>query len=183
LALWGQPDRWDVVIARLINGQLAILPTNWISKHLLKLCALDSRRSGAGELMHRPFCDCGAECHGHLRPIGTSLAQSPHGVTQRSRDGRRRGTNVSAIWSRARCARSLAKRISSRTRCATIWNVATPSSSRKWRRFCASIELQPFRRDPVPERVTLRLLKQPHRHLPRPKPAWPHAAFERCSPI
>ena len=28
---------------------------------------------------------------------------------------------------------------SSRTRCATTWNAATPSSSRRWRRFCASI--------------------------------------------
>ena len=31
------------------------------------------------------------------------------------------------------------KRKSSRTRCGTIWNAATPSSSRRWRRFCAFI--------------------------------------------
>ena len=30
------------------------------------------------------------------------------------------------------------KRKSSRTRCATIWNAATPSSSLRWRKFCAS---------------------------------------------
>ena len=48
------------------------------------------------------------------------------------------GTNVSPISSRARCARSSAKRTSSRTRCATTWNGATPSSSRRWRRFCVS---------------------------------------------
>ena len=32
-----------------------------------------------------------------------------------------------------------AKRKSSRTKCATILKIATPSSNRKWRRFCASI--------------------------------------------
>jgi transposase len=32
-----------------------------------------------------------------------------------------------------------AKRKSSRTRYGIIWNVATPSSSRRWRRFCAFI--------------------------------------------
>src|SRR6202035_4526088 len=41
---------------------------------------------------------------------------------------RRRGTNLSPIWSRARCPRSSAKRASSRTRCATTWNGATPAA-------------------------------------------------------
>ena len=50
-----------------------------------------------------------------------------------------RGTNVSPTWSRAQCVRFSPKKKSSRTRCATIWNVATPSSSRRWRRFCAFI--------------------------------------------
>src|ERR1700758_2367675 len=36
-------------------------------------------------------------------------------------------------------ARFSATRKSSRTRCATIWNVATPSSSRRWPRCCVSI--------------------------------------------
>ena len=62
---------------------------------------------------------------------------------------RRQGTNVSPIWSRARCARSSAKRTSSRTRCATTWNSATPSSSRRWRRFCQH-------RDQVDPRQSLR---------------------------
>ena len=57
-------------------------------------------------------------------------------VTHASTD-RRRGTNVSPSWFKARCARSSARRKSSRTRCATIWNVAMPSSSRRWRRLCA----------------------------------------------
>ena len=48
-------------------------------------------------------------------------------------------TGVWRIWSRALCARSSAKRKSSRTRCATILKTATPSSNRRWRRFCASI--------------------------------------------
>ena len=50
-----------------------------------------------------------------------------------------RATNVSPIWSRARCARFLAKRKSSRTRCATTWSGATPNSNGRWPRFCASI--------------------------------------------
>ena len=40
---------------------------------------------------------------------------------------------------KARCASFSARRQSSRTRCATIWNVAMPSSSRRWPRFCAFI--------------------------------------------
>ncbi len=54
-------------------------------------------------------------------------------------NGRRRDTNVSPNWCRERCARYSAKRKSSRTRYGIIWNVATPSSSRRWRRFCAFI--------------------------------------------
>ena len=57
---------------------------------------------------------------------------------------RRRGTNVSPGWFKARYARSSARRKSSRTRCATIWNVAMPSSSRRWPRFCAFIARSRF---------------------------------------
>ena len=57
---------------------------------------------------------------------------------------RRRGTNVSPGWFKARCARSSARRKSSRTRCATIWNVAMPSSSRRWPRFYAFIARSRF---------------------------------------
>lgn len=52
--------------------------------------------------------------------------------------GRRRGMRVWPIWSRERCARYSVKRKSSRTRCVTILKIATPSSSRRWRRCCAS---------------------------------------------
>ena len=38
----------------------------------------------------------------------------------------------------APCASFSVKRKSSRTRCATIWNAATPSSSPRWRKFCVS---------------------------------------------
>ena len=57
----------------------------------------------------------------------------------RASTGRRRDTDVSPILSKARCARFLVKRKSNRIRCVTIWNAAMPSSSRRWRRFCASI--------------------------------------------
>lgn len=52
---------------------------------------------------------------------------------------RRQGTRVWPAWSRERCARSSTKRKSSRTRCATILKIATPSSNRRWQRSCASI--------------------------------------------
>src|SRR5271165_321 len=53
--------------------------------------------------------------------------------------GQRRGTPALPSWFRARCARSSMSRRSSRTRSATTWNAAIRSSSRRWRRFCASI--------------------------------------------
>src|SRR5674476_1386715 len=65
---------------------------------------------------------------------------------------RRRGPNVSPISSKARCARFLAKRKSSRIRCVTIWNAAMPSSSRRWRRFCASIARSRSCKRPLPRR-------------------------------
>ena len=70
--------------------------------------------------------------------IRTSCGRRGFWPVMRASADRRQGTNVSPIWSRARCARSSAKRTSSRTRCATTWNGATPSSSRRWRRFCVS---------------------------------------------
>jgi hypothetical protein len=51
----------------------------------------------------------------------------------------RPGTPVSPSWSRARSASCSPARKSSRTRCAITWNSVTPSSSRRWRRCCASI--------------------------------------------
>ena len=74
-----------------------------------------------------------------ITAIRTSCGRRGCWHAMRASTHRRRGTNVSPTWSRARCARYSAKRTSSRTRFATIWNVATPSSSRRWRRFCVSI--------------------------------------------
>src|SRR5450756_2497178 len=71
--------------------------------------------------------------------IRTSCGRRGCWRAMRASTGRRRGTNVSPISSKARCARFLAKRKSSRIRCVTIWNAAMPSSSRRWRRFCAAI--------------------------------------------
>ncbi len=53
--------------------------------------------------------------------------------------GRQKGTLALPSWLRARCATSSMSRRSSRTRSAITWNAATRSSSRGWRRFCASI--------------------------------------------
>ena len=73
-------------------------------------------------------CDKAKE-HGYPHELWTTRLLARHARER----GPRRGTNLSPIWSRARCARSSAKRTSSRTRCATTWNGATPSSSRSWR--------------------------------------------------
>ena len=71
--------------------------------------------------------------------IRTSCGRRGFWPAMRASMDRRRVTTVSPVWFRARCASFSAKRKSSRTRCATIWKIATPSSNRKWRRFCASI--------------------------------------------
>jgi hypothetical protein len=57
----------------------------------------------------------------------------------RASTGRRRDTHAWPSWSRVRCARFSAAMKSNCTRCATTWNAATRSSSRRWQRFCASI--------------------------------------------
>ena len=79
-------------------------------------------------------CDKAKE-HGYPHELWTS----GFWPVMRASTDRRRVTTVSPIWSKARCARFSAKRTSSRTRCATIWSVATSTSSRRWPRFCASI--------------------------------------------
>jgi len=79
-------------------------------------------------------CDKAKE-HGYPHELWTTRLLARHRVST----DRRRGTNVLPTWSKARCAKSSAKRKSSRTRCATTWNVAMLISSRRWRRFCASI--------------------------------------------
>src|ERR1700704_5493651 len=71
--------------------------------------------------------------------IRTSCGRRGCWGAMRGSTGRRRDTNVSPILSKAGCARFSAKRKSSRIRCVTIWNAAMQSSSRRWRRFCASI--------------------------------------------
>src|SRR6266487_4625100 len=79
-------------------------------------------------------CDKAKE-HGYPHELWTTRLLARHAREY----GRRRGTNVSPPWSRARCAKFSAKRKSNRTRCATTWNAAMLSSSRRWRRFCVSI--------------------------------------------
>src|SRR5882762_654254 len=57
----------------------------------------------------------------------------------RASTGRRPAMTASPAWSRAPCARFLARRKSSRIRCATIWSAATLNLNGRWPRFCASI--------------------------------------------
>ena len=77
-----------------------------------------------------------------IRPRSTAIRTSyqqrrPQARLRASAD-RRRVTNVSPVWLKAQCASFSVKWKSSRTRCATIWNAATPSSSPRWRKFCVS---------------------------------------------
>jgi hypothetical protein len=80
------------------------------------------------------------------RSTATRMSCGPRGCWHVTRASTDRGLdmNVSPVWFRARCARFSAKRKSSRTRCATIWNVATPNSSRRWRKSCVSIARSRF---------------------------------------
>src|SRR5712671_4867158 len=103
------------------------------------LAALDDRPRPGKEPVITPeakawlvslACDKAKE-HGHPHELWTTRLLARH--------AREPDTIVSPIWFRARCASFSARRKSSRTRCATIWNAATPSSSRRWRRFCVFI--------------------------------------------
>ena len=76
-----------------------------------------------------------AKDHGYPHELWTTRLLARHAREH----GRRRDTDVSPILSKARCARFSVKRKSNRIRCGTIWNAATPSSNRRWRKFCASI--------------------------------------------
>jgi hypothetical protein len=71
--------------------------------------------------------------------IRTSCGRRGCWHAMHARTHRPLGTNVSPTWCRVRYARFLPKRKSSRTRCDTIWSGATPSSSRRWRKFCVFI--------------------------------------------
>src|SRR5262245_50777553 len=79
-------------------------------------------------------CDKAKE-HGYPHELWTTRLLARHAREH----GPAAGHECLAKLVQARCARFSAKRRSSRTRCATTWNVATPSSSRRWRRFCVSI--------------------------------------------
>ena len=78
-------------------------------------------------------CDKAKE-HGYPHELWTTRLWP----AMRASADRRRVTNVSPVWLKAQCASFSVKRKSSRTRCATIWNAATPSSSPRWRKFCVS---------------------------------------------
>src|SRR5450631_2563721 len=75
-----------------------------------------------------------AKDHGYPHELWTTRLLARHASMARRRD-----TDVSPTLSKARYARFSVKRKSNPTRCVTIWNAAMPSSSRRWRRFCASI--------------------------------------------
>src|ERR1700723_2989006 len=79
-------------------------------------------------------CDKAKE-HGYPHELWTTRLLARHA---RERGPAAGHTNVSPVWLKAQCASFSVKRKSSRTRCATIWNAATPSSSPRWRKFCVS---------------------------------------------
>src|SRR5579863_3139712 len=79
-------------------------------------------------------------------------------VTRASMD-QPKGTPALASWFRALCARSSMSKRSSRTRCATTWNAATPSSKPRWRKFCASTARSRSSRRPRPHRRRSRVMR------------------------
>ena len=79
-------------------------------------------------------CDKAKE-HGYPHELWTTRLLARHA---RERGPAAGHCNVSPVWLRAPCTSFSVKRKSSRTRCATIWNAATPSSSPRWRKFCVS---------------------------------------------
>ena len=107
------------------------------------LAALDDRPRPGKEPTIKPEAKVGLYLWRARRPrstaIPTSYARRGCWHAMPAITHRLPGTNLSPTWCRVRCARFSPKRKSSRTRCGTIWNVATPSSSRRWRRFCAFI--------------------------------------------
>lgn len=76
-----------------------------------------------------------AKDHGYPHELWTTRLLADHARKQ----GPAAGHQCLAIWSKAPSARSSATRKSSRTRCATILKIVTPSSNGRWPRFCASI--------------------------------------------
>ena len=78
-------------------------------------------------------CDKATE-HGYPHELWTTRLLARHARER----GPMAGHECLANLVRVRCARFSASRKSSRTRFATIWNVAMPNLSRRWRRFCAS---------------------------------------------
>ena len=107
------------------------------------LAALDDRPRPGKEPVITPeakawlvslACDKAKE-HGYPHELWTTRLLARHARER----GPEADMNVSPVWSRARYAKFSARRRSNRTRCATIWSVATPSSSRRWRMSCVSI--------------------------------------------
>ena len=76
-----------------------------------------------------------AKDHGYPHELWTTRLLARHAREH----GPAAGHACLANLVRERCARNSVKRKSSRTRCVTILKTATPSSNRRWRRFCASI--------------------------------------------
>ena len=132
--------RWDTDLASIIRRSSAASSGRWpMARWRPSTTDRNRARSRRSRRKPRPGWCLWRATRPRSTAIRTNCGRRGFWPVMRASMDRRRGTNVSPIWSRARCARFSAKRKSSRTRCATIWNAATPSSSRRWRRFCVSI--------------------------------------------
>ena len=107
------------------------------------LAALDDRPRPGKEPVITPeakawlvslACDKARE-HGYPHELWTTRLLARHAREH----GPSAGHQCLANLVQARCARYSAKNKSSRTRCATTWSVAMPSSSRRWPRSCVFI--------------------------------------------
>ena len=137
------------------------------------LAALDDRPRSAKSRRSRRRPRPGWYLWPATRPRSTAIRMNcgRHGFwpAMRASADRRRVTNVSPVWLKAPCASFSVKRKSSRTRCATIWNAATPSSSPRWRKFCVSTARSRCQGGEIEEAGRDRLLRREawnpgHRH-------------------
>ena len=130
---------WDKDLACIIRRSSAASSGRWPMAHWRPSTTnRDRARSRRSRRKRKPGWYLWRATRPRSTAIRTSCGRRGFWPAMRASADRRQGTNVSPIWSRERCARSSAKRTSSRTRCATTWNGATPSSNRRWCRFCVS---------------------------------------------
>ena len=135
---------WDEDLACIIQTVQRCVEQKQMADGALAKATLDDRPRPGKEPTITPeakawlvslACDKAKE-HGYPHELWTTRFLARHEARARTGGGSPMGPPP--VWLKAPCASFSVKRKSSRTRCATIWNAATPSSSPRWRKFCVS---------------------------------------------